>query len=381
MAVAVLLSAVLAAPLLREQAAIAARGDQGTCEDSLYLPRGYVAYKLQTPLVIDGKLDDPQWDEVPWTEDFVDISTLVVPRFKTLAKIRWDDQFLYVGAKLQEPDVWATIIKHNEVIFHDNDFEIFVDTDGSTHNYKEFEINAFNSTWDLLLNKPYGDGGFENSTRVFPENGWEMQPPLFSRTFVDGSINDPSDAREDKFWSVEIALPLAKLAEGKSTTLPVREGDTWRINFSRVEWRVSVVNGTYQKNPDYVHEDNWVWSPQGAIAMHLPEKWGFVQFSAESTRTPKPFKVPIDWAVRSAAMDLYYAQHAFMSSNGTFSTDLAVLAPLAPSGLLDGRCTQLPVIELLEGGSAFTGTVASLKSDDGIIATIRDDRFLTVSQR
>ena len=35
----------------------------------------------------------------------------------------------------------------SQVIFHDNDFEIFVDADGSNNNYKEFEMNALNQTW------------------------------------------------------------------------------------------------------------------------------------------------------------------------------------------------------------------------------------------
>ena len=34
----------------------------------------------------------------------------------------------------------------SQVIFHDNDFEVFVDADGSNHNYKEFEMNALNQT-------------------------------------------------------------------------------------------------------------------------------------------------------------------------------------------------------------------------------------------
>ena len=25
-------------------------------------------------------------------------------------------------------------------------------------------------------------------------------------------------------------------------------------------------------------EDNWVWSPQGAVNMHLPGRWGEVEF-------------------------------------------------------------------------------------------------------
>ena len=36
---------------------------------------------------------------------------------------------------------------------------------------QEFEMNARGVWWDLVLNKPYSDGGYENSSRVFP-NGW-----------------------------------------------------------------------------------------------------------------------------------------------------------------------------------------------------------------
>jgi hypothetical protein len=39
-------------------------------------------------------------------------------------KLRWDDEFLYVAAYLQETQVWANITKGPDVIFHDNDFEV-----------------------------------------------------------------------------------------------------------------------------------------------------------------------------------------------------------------------------------------------------------------
>jgi len=53
-----------------------------------------------------------------------------------------------------------------------------------------------------------------------------------------------------------------------------------RINFSRVEWHVTVINNTYHKIPN-VPEENWVWSSQYTINMHHPERWGYVQFSKE----------------------------------------------------------------------------------------------------
>ena len=54
-------------------------------------------------------------------------------------------------------------------IFHDNDFEVFVNADGTTHNYKEYEMNSLNQTWDLALNKPYGRrGSVSPATRPRP---------------------------------------------------------------------------------------------------------------------------------------------------------------------------------------------------------------------
>ena len=102
---------------------------------------------------------------------------------------------------LQETQIWANISEtchcinedQDQVIFHDNDFEIFIDVDGSNHNYKEFEVNAANATWIILLNKPYGDGGYENSSRVMGSAGWDMQPPLTSGVHVmpETAFNKP----------------------------------------------------------------------------------------------------------------------------------------------------------------------------------------------
>ena len=64
-------------------------------------------------------------------------------------KLAWDDRFLYVGAELEDPQLWATLRRHDEVIFHDNDFEIFVDANATTHGYKEFEMNFRNATYDV----------------------------------------------------------------------------------------------------------------------------------------------------------------------------------------------------------------------------------------
>src|SRR5262249_16446424 len=120
-------------------------------------PLAYVCYRAEKPIKIDGKLDDPAWDAAPWSDDFVDIEgdAKPKPRWKTRMKMLWDDECLYIAAEMEEPHLWATLTEHDSVIFRDNDFEVFLDPDGDNHNYAELELNALNTTWDLLLTKPY----------------------------------------------------------------------------------------------------------------------------------------------------------------------------------------------------------------------------------
>jgi len=104
-------------------------------------PLSYVAYKLAASqtISVDGKLDDSAWSEVSWTEEFKDIQgpSMLRPWFSTRAKIRWDDQRFYVGAYMEETQVWANMTVPNSIVYKDNDFEIFVDPDATAHNYKE----------------------------------------------------------------------------------------------------------------------------------------------------------------------------------------------------------------------------------------------------
>ena len=267
---------------------------------------------MPAPIQIDGRLDDDAWKTAPWTDLFVDIEgdARPRPRFQTRAKMLWDDTYFYVAALLEEPHVWGTLIKHDSVIFQDNDFEIFIDPDGDNHEYYEFEINALNTEWDLLLKKAYRDGG--------PAiNEWEV-PGLRTAVHVSGTLNKLTDT--DTSWSVEFAIPWKALAEFAHRSAPPRDGDQWRVNFSRVEWRHEIVNGQYRKVPN-THEDNWVWSPQGVVDMHRPERWGYVQFSTavpgQAAYRPDP-AAPI----RDRLMQVYYAQKAYFKQNNRWAKTL-----------------------------------------------------------
>jgi len=281
-------------------------------------PKKYTAYRSIGPVIIDGRLDEPSWQRAVWTDPFVDIEGEEMkpkPRFSTRVKMLWDDTYFYVAAEMEEPHVWASLQDRDATIYHDNDFEVFMDPDGDTHEYYEFEINAFGTEWDLFLVKPYRDGGPYMTA-------WDIGG-LKTSVAVWGSINDPTD--EDEGWSLEMAFPWSVLKECAHRPSPPRDGDQWRVNFSRVEWRVEAEpdNEGYAK-VEGERADNWVWSPQGLIQMHLPEQWGFVRFStaAVGTASTSAFELPPEEEAKHLLREIYYRQREFRQETGHYTGSL-----------------------------------------------------------
>lgn len=287
------------------------------------MPRGYVCQRARGSIAVDGKLDEPSWEKAPWTEYHVDIEGQmrpVKPRFNTRCKMLWDDQCFYIAAWMEEPHVWGTITERNAVIFNDNDFEVFIDPDGDSHEYFEFEVNALNTIWNLFLDKPYKNGG----NAVIRE-----MPGQKSGVYVEGTLNNPTDI--DEYWTVEIAFPWKGMAEHARCACPPKNGDQWRVGFSRVEWDHKVVDGKYIRSPskeertDDWHEDNWIWSPQGVVNMHRPETWGYVQFSSKPAGAKVEFVPDPAAPVRYLLHKVLYAQEQYHLTHKRYARTLEAL--------------------------------------------------------
>lgn len=236
------------------------------------LPKRYDVLKTQHKIQIDGKVDKA-WKKAAWTSYFQDIegSRKPVPRFKTRVKMLWDEQYLYVLAEMEEPHLWATLTDRDAIIFNDHDFEVFLDPNNDQEQYFEYEINALGTIMDLFMTKPYKKGG----PMVM---GWNSDR-LLSAVQLKGTLNDNRDI--DKGWIVEMAIPFKDLERPGRISHP-QPGATWRINFSRVQWTMDMDGQSYKRrvgpNGKRLPEDNWVWSPQGLIDMHVPEHWGYITF-------------------------------------------------------------------------------------------------------
>jgi len=331
-----------------------------------FKPRTYVCKRATLPPQIDGKLDKPFWDNAPWSDEFEDIrwnSAAPAPYHRTRMKMLWDDNALYIGAYLEEDKIWSYQTERDCVIFHDNDFEVFIDPDGDTHNYYEFEMNALNTIWDLLLTKPYRD------FRMKPINGFDISG-ITTAVHVDGIINEPSKEALNKGWSVEIMMPFKTLNECANEAGGPVAGKYWRIDFSRVEWQTEVRNGRYEKkiNPETGNpypEDNWIWSPIGLIDMHKPEMWGFLYFQDEKESQPE-FKIPENEYLKWELRKFYYMERNYYRKHGRYCTDVKELCG-------DEKPVITPVIEATS--NMFE---ASIPSADGKKIIIQNDGLVYI---
>lgn len=265
--------------------------------DVLTSPRVYNCYRTSEQMNIDGRLDETAWKRAVASEPFVDIRGAAWPEpvKSTSVRMLWDDEYLYVGAELEEDNITAHLTQRDTIIYHDNDFEIFIDPDGDGLNYFEFEFNALGTIFDLTLDKPYrSDGSF-----FIP---WDCQG-LKVAVYCDGTINKSKD--KDRGWFVEAAIPFAALTRNFDD---LKSYGVWRINFSRVQW-------LHPGQP----EENWVWSPTGRVDMHMPDRWGFLRFvdAPVGTKIAAP-RMTLDQGIYKLVWAMFYAQQDFHGSHGNY---------------------------------------------------------------
>jgi hypothetical protein len=255
----------------------------------------YTARRTNGPIQVDGKLVEPSWASAERSPRFADMITGERAMHDTRAAVLWDDTNLYVAYWVEEPNVAASLTEYGSLIYTNNDVELFV---AGRDAYYELELNAFNTLYEvffmweksydsggfaavseLRLSNPkvrrFGGVGFRNHPRGGRIGSWAWRfPGIRTAVQVDGTINDASD--KDRGWTVEIALPWAGmewLARADGRALPPRDGDVWRMDFSRFN--------QYKAPPPTRDSGGWVWSLHGVWDSHVPECFTIVHFAAQ----------------------------------------------------------------------------------------------------
>lgn len=328
-------------------------------------PKSYTLYHTDQPLKIDGLLDERSWVDAAWTDDFVDIEGSIRPEpaYRTRVKMLWDDKYLYIAASMEEPHLWANPQPPADIIFRDNVFKIFIDPDNNMNDDFEIQINPSNLMLFLIMNKPYRDGGV-------PVTGW-IPIGLQSAVRLNGTINNSSD--KDSDWIAEIAIPLASLSFNPRDS---RRNTGLRINFMRTGWDFIVQNGVYSKKLDETGKalppHYAVWSPQGLINMHLPERWGYTVFSSgpPSQKEDHKFIIPYSEKQRTYLWLVYYKQKDWLKKNQKYAGSLRDLAIAENEIIIEGKTNKLSL------ESSSKQFLASITDDSGKTISINQDGYV-----
>ncbi len=255
----------------------------------------YTARRASSPIVVDGRLDEAAWQAAERSPRFADLIGGRPGIHDTRAAVLWDDTYLYVGYWIEEPFIEATLTERDAPIYTNNDVELFI---AGRDAYYEFEINAFGTIYEVFFiwEREFESSGYARlpafdrsrpGVRPFPGVGfkqhprgprigywnWDM-PGLETAVHVDGTINDNTD--RDRGWTVEMRMPwrsLEHLAMPDGRALPPRDGDEWRMDFSRFN--------IYKEAPPAKDPGGWAWSPHGVWDSHIPELFTRVRFSTE----------------------------------------------------------------------------------------------------
>ena len=257
----------------------------------------YTACHIREPIQIDGRLAESVWQRATYSPRFVDMLSGGRTIHDTRACVLWDDDNLYVAYRIEEPLLHAKYTNHNDPIYYDNDVEFFI---AGRDAYYEFEINGFNTSYEafFIWNEAYETGGFaaapefaRSKLKAFNGVGFTNHPRggrlgQFEWTFpgkrtavaIDGTLNHDQD--RDRCWTVELAFPwqgLTWLAKADHRSLPPKEGDVWRMDFSRFN--------TYKEAAPAKDFSGWVWTRHGTWDSHIPECFAYIQFTTNEVST------------------------------------------------------------------------------------------------
>jgi len=234
------------------------------------------------------------WNEVERSPRFVNIVNGKRASYRTRAAVLWSEEHLFVRYWVQEPFLAGTMYTRDELLFNENNVELFIDG-GDV--YYELEVSANNTVYEVLFawrdnfartlerhpeldpiaaNALTFGGNNDRRSESFwwgtHERGvrwafldWDL-PDLETEVAVHGTVNNHED--EDEGWDVMIKVPWASLgifADGRS--LPPSDGDVWHFQFAR-----------YELLEELGQNVGWAWTPVGDVDNHRPEKFTPVRF-------------------------------------------------------------------------------------------------------
>ena len=213
-------------------------------ERTIYLPLDLTAHAKQYPAVaasaglpsapvIDGKLDEPCWQEAPSIERLVPRNADGYAPVGTQVWIRHDEDLLYLAARCEEPwlrDLLTEVRETDGEVRSDDSLEFLFDSNWDKSSYFHLVVNAAGTLYD---------GRKDDAS-------WSSQAKV-------------ATGREENAWTVELAVPLDAL-EADLGSAPV-----WGLQVARHRPRLDT-SKSYQ------------WAPTFWYGNQVPSLFGQLKF-------------------------------------------------------------------------------------------------------
>lgn len=162
-------------------------GEPRTGIPSLDVPR------RTSPITIDGDLRD--WDASGRTEAFVDTMSGAPSSITPSARLRWDDEALYVAVSIDDPLLRAPGMNQDDHLWEHDCLELMIDPDGDGERYIELQISPRNVVFDTW---------FDTYRSPQPVGHVEWSSGMRTAVHLRGTVDDES---ADEGYDVELAIP------------------------------------------------------------------------------------------------------------------------------------------------------------------------------
>jgi hypothetical protein len=212
----------------------------------------YEVHRARIAPVIDGKLDDAAWRTAepvtfvfPWADQ-------TGKKQKTVARLTWDDDNLYVAYECEDSDIIAVHTERDDPTYKDDAVELFIAPPGVKNLYVGLEMNARGALYDYIYPFP------QRILKNYDLRGVQLA------VSIKGTLNVTGD--QDQGWNLEVAIPWRAFADLKDDPVP-RIGERWRANMNR--WDGTEPNRRLSQ-----------WSDSGMLTPdpHNPDRFGYLLF-------------------------------------------------------------------------------------------------------
>ena len=230
--------------------------------------RHYDSRHVDGPIIIDGLATELAWQLAPEVGSFTRFQDDDrVPEFQTMAKMLWNEEYLYLLIAVEDPDIWSSMVERDKnCLCREETIELFIDPDGDGKDYAEIHINCLDTINDIWI--PNNEFKYANGDPVeWPDLYTWTQHGMHHAVMNHGTVNDSTDVDQGSVF--EFALPWSGFGKIAGTAnLPPAPGDVWRINVNRYE---------RPRGADQPKELSG-WAPLDLQSYHVPERLGYVRF-------------------------------------------------------------------------------------------------------